>query len=63
MLADQMEGLRKMTAMDKEMAQRQIDEATQRMEETISGLREELHERECQVAELHMTHQVRRMWN
>ncbi len=59
MLADQLEGLRKATSMEKQIAQRQMDEAMQRLEETISGLREELHERECQVAELHMAHQVR----
>jgi len=39
--------------------QRQTEEAMQRLEETLASLREELHERECQVAELHMTHQVR----
>ncbi|KAF5841604.1 hypothetical protein DUNSADRAFT_12060 [Dunaliella salina] len=57
MLADQMEGLRKATSLEKQITQRQMEEAMQRLEEALAGLREELHDRECQVAELHMTHQ------
>jgi len=48
-----------MSSMEKHIVQRQMDESMQKLEESLAGLREELHERECQVAELHMTHQVR----
>lgn len=58
--AEQLDALQKACVMERQMLQRQHEEVAQRMEETLASLREELHGRECQVAELHMSHQVRK---
>ncbi|KAJ9517468.1 hypothetical protein QJQ45_024927 [Haematococcus lacustris] len=56
-LQEQLEAVRKATAAEAQASSTQYEAATRRLEETVDRLRDELHGRERQIAELHLSYQ------
>lgn len=57
-MQSQLESLRKTHGLEKQMVSEQYEEAVRKLEDKVAALKDELHSRERQVAELHMSQQV-----
>ncbi|GFH06935.1 uncharacterized protein HaLaN_01658, partial [Haematococcus lacustris] len=56
-LQEQLDAVRKATAAEAQASSTQYESATRRLEDTVDRLRDELHGRERQIAELHLSYQ------
>lgn len=58
-LTEKLDAVLRSSALEKQSDAQQFEEAVQRLEGQLVALRDELHDRERQIAELHISNQVR----